>query len=233
MKVGIMQPYFFPYIGYFQLIASVDKFVIYDNIEYSKKGWVNRNRILINGKDDYITIPILKDSDYLQISERNTVNKADKSVQKIINKINTSYCKSTYFEEVFPLIKNIILNPEQNLFKYLNNSLIEILKYIEIDTEIVISSGLNINHKLKSKEKVIAICKNLKADQYINPIGGIDLYNKSFFSENSINLNFLKPDYFEYPQYNYNFVPWLSIIDIMMFNSKERIKELLTMYSLV
>ncbi len=70
MKLAIMQPYFFPYIGYFQLINTVDEFVVYDNIEFTKKGWINRNRILVNGKDEYITLPIKKDSDFLHVKDR-------------------------------------------------------------------------------------------------------------------------------------------------------------------
>src|SRR5580700_191306 len=105
MRVGIMQPYFMPYIGYFQLINSVDEFVIYDNIEFTKKGWINRNRILVNGKDDYITIPLRKDSDFLQVKNRFLAESWKSEKRKMLNRINASYKKSEFFEVVYPVIE--------------------------------------------------------------------------------------------------------------------------------
>ena len=107
MKLAIMQPYLFHYIGYFQLIHEVDEFVIYDNIEFTKKGWINRNRLLVNGKDSYITVPLKNDSDYLNVSERFLAGNWASEKKKILNRIFESYKKTENFETVFPIIKNI------------------------------------------------------------------------------------------------------------------------------
>lgn len=233
MKLGIMQPYFFPYIGYWQLINTVDKFVIYDNIQYEKRGWIQRNRILNNGKDQLITIPIKKDSDYLDIKERIISEKYINESIKILNKLNAAYSKAPYYSSVISLLERCIQYDESNLFKFLYNSILEIVKYLEINTEIIISSSINIDHSLKNKYKVMAICKELNANIYINPIGGMELYDKTEFRNEGINLCFIKSNLNEYKQFNNEFIPALSIIDVLMFNSKEQVKEMLYEYKLL
>ncbi len=228
-----MQPYFFPYIGYFQLINSVDEFIIYDNIEYTRKGWINRNRILVNGKDSIITLPLKKDSDFLKVSEREVSKTWNEDRIKLLNRIKSSYIKSPFFNDVFPIIKSCILNSKTNLFDFIHDSLLEINKYLDIKTKIIISSTLDIDHNLKSKNKVIEICKNRKADIYINAIGGVNLYDKGEFKSNGIELNFIKSNYISYNQFEKEFVPWLSIIDVLMFNSKNEIKSFIKNYTLI
>lgn len=233
MRLAIMQPYFMPYIGYFQLINSVDKFIIYDNIQYTKKGWINRNRILVNGKDQLITLPIKKDSDYLNVMERELSESWDKDKNKMLNIIKTSYSKAPYFQETFELISKCLNSSEVNLFKFIYDSIVLINDYIEIKTPIVISSTIDINHTLKSQDKVLSLCKSQNADIYINTIGGVELYDKETFKQNNIELNFIKSNPIQYKQFKDEFIPWLSIIDIMMFNSKEQIKEYLNKYTLI
>jgi hypothetical protein len=233
MVVGIMQPYFMPYIGYFQLINSVDKFIIYDNIQYTKKGWINRNRILINRKDQLITLPIKKDSDYLNVVERKLSESWEKDKNKTLNIIKASYSKAPYFEESYNLISKCLNNPEVNLFRFIYDSIILINEYLEIKTQIVISSTIDVDHTLKSQDKVLSLCKSQNADVYINSIGGIELYDKETFKQNKIELNFIKSTPFQYKQFNNEFVSWLSIIDVLMFNSKEQIKEYLNNYTLI
>lgn len=230
MKVAIMQPYFLPYIGYFQLMNAVDEYVVYDNIEFSKKGWINRNRILVNGKDSFITIPLKKDSDYLHIGDRYLADSWLNDRGKMLNKIIESYRKSTYFNIAFDVIEKCILFDEQNLFKFIFNSLNRVKEYLEIKTPFIISSTIPVDHEIKAEKKVMEICKAMKATNYINPIGGVELYNKGDFKKAGIDLNFLKTNNFSYKQFNNEFVPWLSIIDVMMFNSKEKIKEYLNSY---
>jgi hypothetical protein len=233
MKLAIMQPYFFPYIGYFQLINSVDKFIIYDNIQYTKKGWINRNRILVNKKDQLITLPVKKDSDYLNIVERELSESWGKDKNKMLNIIKSSYNKAPYFQETFELILKYLNDSEVNLFKFIYNGIILINDYLEIKTPIVISSTINIDHTLKSQDKVLSLCKKQNSNIYINSIGGIELYNKETFKKNNIELNFIKSNPIQYTQFNNEFVPWLSIIDVMMFNSREQIKEYLNNYTLI
>lgn len=231
MKLGIMQPYFLPYIGYFQLLNAVDKYVIYDNIQYTKKGWINRNRILQNGKDLMITIPLEKDSDYLDIKDRYLSVGFDK--KKLLNQIRESYRKAPYFDMLMPLIERIVNYDDTNLFHYIDNSIREICKYLDIKTEIIISSTLDIDHSLKGQDKVIAICKELKATDYYNAIGGQELYSPEEFKKENINLYFISSNPIEYKQFANEFVPWLSILDVMMFNSLENIHKILDNYKLI
>ena len=232
MTIGIMQPYLFPYIGYWQLINIVDTFVIYDNIQFSKKGWFHRNNILLNGKKTLFSIPLKKDSDSLDVVERYISDGAEKEINKIIRQVENAYKKAPYFVDVFPLIKEIFQNAERNLFKYIYNSVIQICEYLEINTNIVISSTINIDHSLKSQDKVIALNKALNATKYINPIGGTELYDFEKFQNENIELFFLNSNVPEYNQFGKEFIPYLSIIDIMMFNSREEIKKMLIEYKL-
>jgi len=233
MKIAIMQPYFFPYIGYFQLINAVDEFIIYDEIEYTKKGWINRNRILVNGKDEYITLPLKKASDFLLVNERCLADSWETEKNKLINKIKESYRKAPYFNDVFLLIENCLHFKNKNLFDFIFNTIKTINNYLEIKTPMIKVSDLLTNKDLKAEQKVIEICKNRNAIDYINPIGGVNLYNKETFFKNGINLRFLKTDEIVYSQFQNKFVPWLSIIDVIMFNSKNKITEFINNYNLI
>ena len=228
-----MQPYLFPYIGYFQLINSVDEFVIYDNIQYTKKGWINRNRILVDNKDQLLTIPLQKDSDYLNIIDRKIAGSWVEDRKKLVNVLKSSYSKAPYFKEAFELIQECLLCDKNNLFEFILNSLNKINLYLEINTPIILSSTINIDHNLKSQNKVLSICEAQKATTYVNAIGGTELYNKEIFKLKNINLNFIKSEKIEYNQFNGNFISWLSIIDVMMFNSKDKLKEYLNSYTLI
>ena len=229
-----MQPYFMPYIGYFQLINSVDKFVLYDNIKYTKKGWINRNRILVNGKDEFISIPLKKGSDFLHVNERFLSDSSDNDLDKLLNKISENYRKAPNFKKVISLVQEIFTSRELNLFEFIKNSLQATLKYLEIETPVINSSTLPIDHNLRAEAKIIEICKYLHADIYINPIGGLALYSNSTFNDNNIELYFIESIPFEYNQYGNEFIPWLSIIDIMMFNESIIIKQMLeTSYKLI
>lgn len=230
MRVAIMQPYFFPYIGYFQLMNTVDEFVIYDNIKYTKQGWINRNRILVNRKDSYITLPLKKDSDYLDVRDRYLAEIWSFEKNKRLNRIIESYRKSPNFDSVYPIIESCIMFEEYNLFKFVLNSLNLIKEYLEIRTSFLTASTISIDHELKAEKKVIAICKARKANMYLNPFGGTKLYTKDNFTDEGIDLRFLKTNDIIYKQFNNDFVPLLSIIDVMMFNSKERIDEYLHQY---
>lgn len=232
MKLAIMQPYFFPYIGYFQLMNAVDKFVVYDNIKYTKKGWINRNRILVNGKDSYITISLKKDSDSLDVRERCLADTWIIDRTKILNRIKESYRKAPYFKQVYPLIEDCVLFEEKNLFSFIFNSLTKVRDYLEIPTEFIVSSTVAVDFNLKATEKVLAICKDIKANTYINPIGGVELYDKKYFKNQGIDLHFIKTKDFNYSQFGNQFVPFLSIIDVMMLNSKKDISKMLKMYIL-
>lgn len=235
MKIAIMQPYFLPYIGYFQLMKCVDIYVIYDNIQFTKKGWIHRNRFLQNGKDELFSISILKDSDFLDIKDRKLSEDFLDINKKILRKIEALYKKAPFFNEVYPQFEKCFLYADhQNLFEFVYNSIKIIRDYLNIETKLLISSEIdNENHLLKGKDRVKFICKKLNAKQYVNPIGGLELYEKQDFANQGLELNFLKSNKIEYSQFNNEFVPWLSIIDVLMFNSVEEIQIMLDNYELI
>lgn len=226
LKAAIMQPYFLPYIGYFQLINSVDVFVIYDNIKYTKKGWINRNRMLAGGTDVGFSIPLKKDSDSLDVREREL--SADFNRLKMLNQFREAYRNAPYHAAVLNLVEEILVTEDLNLFGFLHTSILKVCKYLDIKTRIIVSSTLDIDHSLQSQSKVIALCQAVEATTYINPIGGIELYSRDAFSSKGIELAFLRSKPLEYRQFNSLFVPWLSIVDIMMFNPAEKIHEYLS-----
>ena len=229
MRLGIMQPYFFPYLGYWQLLANVDKYVVYDDVTYIKGGWINRNNFLINGQKNLLTMRLEKASSYTLIKD---IAIKDDFV-KFLKTIEMGYKKAPFFEDIFRLLKDICQCPDKKLGQFLFNSHIKICEYLGIDTELILNSSLEKHAELKGKDKVISICKQLGADEYINAIGGQELYDKKEFAENGIRLNFLQANLREYRQLKNEFVAGLSIIDIMMFNSKEEIKEMLNDFNLV
>jgi hypothetical protein len=232
MKLGIMQPYFFPYIGYWQLMNAVDKYVIYDDVNFLKAGWINRNRILVNGEAKMVNLKLNG------ASSNRLINEVEVSNDKVYNKkllrtIEENYKKAPYFSNIYSVIEKIINQDEKNLARYLEYSMKQICEYLFIETELIISSSLNKNNALKGQDKVIEICKVLGTDEYYNAIGGQELYSDKDFETQGIKLKFLKTGTVEYKQFNSEFIPNLSIIDVMMFNSKEEIKNYLGMYELL
>lgn len=232
MKLVIMQPYLFPYLGYWQMIASADTFVLYDDVNYIKNGWINRNNLLLNGSAHLFTLALNKASPFKKINE--TFIKSDESNRnRVLAFIRNSYLKAPYFEMVFPLVEEIISYPENNLALYLENHFCKMCDFLEIKTKTLVSSRIQKNCHLHAQEKVLNICQNLGATQYINAIGGQELYNKEVFAQQGIQLNFIKMRLCPYLQFKNNFVPNLSIIDVLMFNDKASVLSLLNEYDLV
>lgn len=229
MKLAIMQPYFMPYIGYFQLIKAAETFVVYDDVNYIKGGWINRNNILIDHKKKLFTIHLKNASPNLFINDIEIID----DFRKFTKTIQLNYKKAPHFQEVYLLLENIISYKNRNLSEFIINSLNVILNYLKIETKLLISSQLNKNTLLKGKDKVIEICKLLDARTYINPIGGQKLYSKDEFSSHGINLMFLESQSVTYKQLNNIFIPTLSIIDVLMFNSVCETNELLTKFKLI
>ena len=232
MKLAIMQPYLFSYIGYFQLINVVDKFVIYNDVNYITRGWINRNKILLKGKAYLLTLSLSGNSQNKLINEI-LISNEYKSKNKLIETIKHAYSKAPQYAMVFHLLKDIILNREERLCEFIEYSLIRISDYLDIKTELLFSSGIAKDKALKGQEKILEICKILKATEYINPIGGMEIYSKKRFEKNNIGLYFIKTKNIVYRQFNNDFVPNLSIIDILMFNSKDEVKKLLSAYELI
>ena len=231
MTLGIMQPYFLPHIGYWQLLAAVDRFVVYDNVKYTKKGWINRNRFLRDGTDAVFTLPLRKGSDFLNIADRAVADDFDPST--ILNPLREAYRKAPFFNEAFPTIEMIVTAAPRNLFEYLHNSIEAIAAYLHVQTPLIVSSTIRIDHQITADRKVLAICDALRATTYINSIGGRRLYSAAAFAQQGIDLKFLQPRDLTYRQCDDRFVPNLSIVDVMMFNSKEAVQAMLGEYDLV
>lgn len=234
MTVGVMQPYFIPYIGYYQLIQHVDLFIIYDNLKYTKKGWINRNRIL-STSDNYqmLSIPLQKASDSLNINERYIASHHKSYMAKNLRKIHATYSKAPYFKNIFPIVQNLFKDDEKNLFLFLKNSILTINQILGIKTPIITSSSIPVNHTLKKTDKILTYCKYLGATTYTNPIGGVSLYDKEYFKANKIKLEFIKTKDISYKQKSDIFVENLSIIDILMYNPIDEINTMLKNYILI
>lgn len=232
MKLGIMQPYFLPYIGYWQLLNAVDKYIIYDDVNYINRGWINRNRILVNGKDKMITLSLKEASQNKLIKEIELVSDEKQRIN-LLKTISQSYKKAPFYNEIYPMIERILKFNESNLEKFLENSIREIAKYLEINTNIILSSEVAKDNTLKGKDKILDICKRLGVTEYYNAIGGQELYSYEEFKQNGIELKFLKAKDIKYQQFENEFKENLSIIDVMMFNSKERTKSYLKLYTLI
>lgn len=236
MKLGIMQPYFMPYIGYWQLMNAVDKYIIYDDVNYKKGSWVNRNRILNNDNAEgwiYLNLNLDHASPNKKFNEINVLRN-EHFIKKQLRSVEGAYRKAPYFKEVFPLLEKIFKQDELVLSKYLKYSFETINSYLGIKTELIMSSDIEKNNDLKLEKKVIHICEIMKADQYYSAMGGWDLYSKEEFAEHGIEFIFLKAkDSIQYKQFDSKFVPWLSIIDVMMFNSVDEIQKMLNEYELL
>ena len=232
MRLGIMQPYPFPYIGYFQLINVVDYFVIHDDAQWIKGGWINRNRILVQGRTCYFTLSIQKDSSTLNINQRIFVSNIEEQKKKVIRQLESAYRKAPHFEQVMDLVSRCFKYQTRNVSKFIINSLHECCDYLNISTPFKLSSELKKNNGLKAQDRVIEINKVMNADHYINLIGGIELYNKDTFRENDLRLSFIKPRMISYEQFGNEHVPFLSILDVMMHNSVDIISELIQEYDL-
>lgn len=229
MIIAIMQPYLFPYIGYWQIINAVDKFIIYDDVNFINKGFINRNKILVQNKPHQFTLELVGASQNKLINQIQIGNNS----KKILLTIEQSYKKSPFFNIVFPLIKDVLNQNEKNLSKFIGYSLKKISDYFNIKTNFIYSSEIKKNNYLKKQDKIIDICQRLNATHYINPINGKELYDRKLFTENGIKLSFIHTKSFKYQQFNSEFRSFLSIIDVMMFNKKDQIKSLLNFYELV
>lgn len=228
-----MQPYFMPYIGYFQLIKAVDKFIIYDDVNYIKQGWINRNNILLNGTSHLFSIPLKEASSFKKINEIEINDTLfPKWKDKFFKTLEQAYRKAPYYDTVIPILKKILADSEGKINHLIYKSIIEVCNYIGITTKIEASSTIYNNSELLKEQRLVDICKKEEASIYINPIGGQELYTKEYFAKYSIELLFIKSQKIIYQQFNNNFIPWLSIIDILMFNSRAEIIEMLENFDL-
>lgn len=230
-KIAIMQPYFFPYLGYWQLINAVDTFVLYDDVNFIKGGWINRNKILVNSAGYMLTLPLINSSSFSLIKDIKVTSNI-KIKEKLLKTIEYNYNKAKYYNDVIEKIKEIIFS-NGSIVDVILESILWLKEYLNIETCILKSSEIEKDTQFKGQDKVIDIVKRLDGKQYINAIGGMELYDKEIFKNNGIDLKFIKMKDIKYKQYNNEFVPNLSIIDVLMFNPPEKIREMLDDYCLV
>lgn len=226
MLVSIMQPYFFPYIGYFQLMVTCDVFVVSDAVQYIRGGWINRNRILVNGEPKWITLPVAGADYFLPINQREYLLQ-DRVSQRLRRRIIACYRTAPNFPTAMAVIEEILAFPETNVAVFNTQLLRRIAAYIGITTPIRIASEIHGNRQLAGQEQVIDLCMRLGASSYVNPIGGLDLYQSDRFRQNNLELRFLKSQASPYAQFGMPHVGSLSIIDVMMFNDVSAIRRML------
>lgn len=237
MKLGVMQPYFFPYIGYFQLLNEVDRWIAFDDIQFIDKGWINRNRILHPdpAKEwQFITLPLARRGQFDNICDIFIKTELNWRAQ-ILGKLTLYRKKAPYYRQVIDLIHNCFEADEQNLSKFVIRTLRLTADYLGIKTVIEVQSetDLNIGSIDHAGQWALRIAEAVHATEYINLPTGKGIFKQEEFDEADIKLSFLEPALLEYPQIRGGFVSGLSIIDVMMFNSPEAVRELLREYRLV
>lgn len=218
-----------PYIGYWQLMAAVDAYVVYDDVNYIKGGWVSRNRILMDGKPHLFTITLNGASPNKLFNE---IDVRDNFV-KFRKMLQSCYAKAPYFADTMQLMEQVYGCGQRDLGHFMMNQFRVVLDYLQCDTKLILSSELTKDNTLRGAEKVKHICKLLGADTYYNAIGGRELYDKSDFAVQGVDLKFVQTLSVQYKQFNDKFQPNLSLIDVLMFNSREEVQQLLTQYKLV
>lgn len=235
MKIAIMQPYLFPYIGYFQLINAVDTFVFYDDVNFIKKGFINRNNLLINNEKQRFTIPCKAVSQNKKINEIE-IDRSSNALKKLEESIVVNYKKAPFFDAVMPVLNDFFKEAlaYASIAQMAMHSVQLVAGYLELSTKFEISSKRYADTAhLKKADRLIAMSSDAQAKTYINAIGGQELYTKAQFNAQSLELLFLQSNAINYSQFNTKFVPWLSIVDVMMFNDKETILKFLNSYTLV
>lgn len=228
MRIGIMQPYIFPYIGYYQLIQAVGKFVLLDDVHYINRGWINRNRIIVNNQEYLFSIPLKKSSQNKLIKDLE-IAEAFNWQEKLLKTISYSYKKAPFYSSTFPLIEDIILYKGKQLTGFIYYSLTKMLDYLDVKTTVVSTSGVYNNSYLKGQARIVDICQKENASVYINAIGGKELYKKEDFADERIKLFFIKA---KFSKQTTNGRTAISMIDVLMHHSKEELQAMLNDYEL-
>jgi hypothetical protein len=227
MKLALMQPYFFPYAGYFHLIWKTDTFIFYDDVAFIKQGWINRNKILLNSSPHYFTIPCKCASSNIEIRHVG-VDRQNPAYRKLPKLIESAYSKAPYFAEIFPIVQALLKEDHPSISSLAAESVIRCCDYLQLKRRFLFSSeSCQSTYPLKGQDRVLAIAALHGATVYINSPGGRSLYEKSAFDSQGIALEFSSPAINKYEQFNKPFVPSLSILDILMFNSREKAGELI------
>jgi hypothetical protein len=233
MKTAIIQPYIFPYLGYFQLIQAVNTFVFYDDVNFIKRGWINRNQLLVNNSAHLFSIPLKNASQNKLINEVELAID-DKWMNNFYATLEQNYKKAPYYKDTLNLIQQVFSTNSKTISDLSISSIITISKHIGITTVFKKSSiSYSSSKGMEKSNRLIEITKRSNAKIYINPSGGKELYQKNYFKKQNIELSFIENKLSNYPQFNSDFIAGLSIIDVLMFNSKSEIIEQLNSYNLI
>ena len=234
-KVAIMQPYIFPYIGYFQLIGAVDVFVFYDDVNFIKQGWIARNRYLNNGQATYFIIPLQGAGSFKKINQINVDERKYRFwITKFLKSLTQNYSKAPYFSPAMDLIKEVLLSDQKAISQISVSSVKKVADYLGLQVEFKISSEVYpATADLGRMDRITKICELNGSKTYINAIGGTELYRKDEFKQRGIDLYFLQTDKLTYEQFKKPFIPDLSVIDVLMFNSPEEVRKMLDKYTFI
>lgn len=233
MKMAIMQPYLFPYLGYYQLLHAVDRFVAYDDVNFIKQGWINRNRILVNGEAAFITVPVHDRSSHRLIRDVEIDGVEAPWRRKLLKTIDNTYRRAPEFRSVYPIVERVLMAPAAHIAAMALESLTTVMDFLGLRVEIERSSAAYADVVGKGQDRVIAICRRAGATEYINPSGaGVGLYSTGDFERAGLRLHFLQPCLTEYRQFGGPFVAGLSMIDVLMFNTRSAVCQMLARYQL-
>ena len=224
-----------PYIGYFSLIKHVDQFILFDTPQFIRHGWIERNRILKeNGEPLYIKVPLKKHKREAAINKL-VINNSVSWKDKILAQLIPYKKKAPHYNVVIKLFQDVFEEETESIVELNYVSLRKICDHLDIKTEIKIWSEMKVDIEvvIAADEWALNICKAINADTYYNAIGGASFFDKSKYENAGISLNFMETEPIHYTQFDNEFIPWLSIIDIMMFNSVEEINVMLDNYQLV
>lgn len=230
MVIAANQPYFIPYLAYWQLIDAADCFLIGDDYAFIKQGWITRNRILLNGAPFVYRLEVKGKSSFRNINE---IELLPIKVVPMLKTIEMAYKRAPFFQNGFTLIESILGFSELNLAAFLTNSILLVCDYLGINTQIGFTSSIPGNSSFQLEKRIFDFCTKLGADTYINAIGGKSLYSFQDFSEHEIQLRFLDSFHPTYKQFGNSFVGQLSILDAIMFNSREELHTMLKQYAFI
>lgn len=229
MRIAVMQPYVFPYIGYFQLIGSVEKFVVYDDVAFIKNGWINRNRIKVADKPFTFALPIDKKSPNETILNTKVSRlEYPRWREKFFKTIQSAYSRAPFFQETLGILNRVLVEFPAGISSVATSSICEVCRYLGLPTSIRLTSTVYANSHLRKAERLIDICRKEGGNVYINSIGGMELYQKEYFLERGIELRFIKTGDVKYEQGRHSFIPNLSIVDVLMYNSPDTVRSFLT-----
>lgn len=232
MTLSANQPYLLPYLAYWQLIHCADLFLLADDYDFVRPSWVYRNRILMNGRPQYLRVEIQSNKESRLIMDRRLFTNPHALAEKL-KTLEYAYHKAPCFADGYALAERILKNPERNLALFLEYSIREVCAYLGITTPIGRTSDLPGNSRFKREVRVYDQCHRLGADTFVNAIGGQALYRFDAFADQGIRLRFLKSGLPEYPQFGAPFVERLSILDAIMFNTREQLHEMLDDYTFI